>query len=658
MAEKQPVFSGELKISELFPLPGIEQWRKEAVRSLRGRDPDSFAVVLPEGFSTQVLYTSGDVPEGPGMPGKAPYLRGRLTDVPEWTSCALIDAEEHEECREMIAFARARDVGALWMRFSDLGRAGIALQDSFDTLFEGIDHGKMEVFLDGGGAAAPLAAGFLASLVRRDLDVSSLRGSFGLDPLGTLASRSRLPGGLAAYRNATAGLMSWAARHCPDMKTLCLSSIPFSGASAVEELGCLLASTADVLRSFSDMEFDPEEISRNIVFRVSIGRDFFVGIAKLRALRMLWASLGAHCGIENGPPPVHAVTSEVNLTRADRWVNLMRGTVETFSAVAGGADLITTLPMDAVIGESTDLGRRMALNTQTILREECHLGRVIDPGGGSYYIESLSRTLARSAWDFFRAIEKSGGLEASLRSGAIQEEIRKKRAEIDSDIAHRKIPVTGVSTWALPDEVMPERRETSSTGEFFPFPVFEGRDWVDTAIGAILEGRKTGPAEPGDQGSDQPVTPFPGTRYAESFENLKDRSSALRAAGKKTDVVLLCLGIPSEFIAREAFAVNFFAAAGIRTRSIKELEGVEDVIRAYRPLGVSRVCLCSSDMLYSQLVPELSGALKQAGAKKIYLAGKPGPAETRLESIDDFIHSGCDVLGFLSRVLEEMEAER
>jgi len=665
MPENSSVFTGEINISEDFSIPKLRDWETLAKSGLRGIDPESLCTDLPEGIRTRVLYTPEDTATDPGEPGSPPYIRARTNSHPPWTSCSLIDSPDIVNARKTIDFALSRDATALWLQCADSKRSdrpGLTLETLEDstTILKGINPGEVEILLDAGSSSAQVTAGFLAACEKLGIDFSRLRGSFGFDPMGLLASTGSLPGGLDHQRRITADLALWAKKHCPGMRTLCLSSLPFAGASAVEELGVLLASSLDALRFLSTAGMELEKAASSILYRMSIGRDFFVGIAKFRAMRMLWASMSSHCGLERTmPPPIHAVTSQRELTRRDPWVNLLRGSVETFAAIAGGADLITTRSYDSAFLSKDTLGRRLALNTQTILREESHLGRIVDPGGGSWYIESLTRKLAESAWSFFREIETEGGIKHCLLSGMIQERIEMKEKELMAKVSTREIPITGVSTWALPQKEIPPKRETRPLDHHPILHVFRGHDWVPEAIQAALTGiapRNMGHSEK----SNEPLArPLDLMRRAEAFEDLQDRAATLSMTNHDCRVLLLRLGKTSDFTARERFSINFFAAASLETMAIGGFETAETAVNAVKGTGLSYVCLCSSDPKYEQLVSTLLPMLKDSGLHRIFLAGNPGEMESEWHKLglDDCIFQGCNVLDFLSRLLETMEVD-
>jgi len=666
MPENSSIFTGEFDISEDFSVPDFHDWELLAESSLRGADLKSLSIDLLEGFPSKVLYTGADSQPDPGIPGFSPFLRAREVSPSPWKSCALIDDSDIEKGLKNLEFALSRDVTAIWLQCADIGQAekpGLPLEslEDFKKLLEAIDPDGAEILLDAGGFSAQAAIGLLSASEDLGIDYQKLRGSFGFDPMGYLACKGSLQGGLKNQREIIAGLALWAEEHCKGMRTLCLSSLPYEGASAVEELGLLLGATLDALRFLTAAGMRLDAAASSILYRMSIGADFFIGIAKFRALRQLWDSMSSHCGLDGRiPPPIHAVTSLRNLTRRDPWVNLLRGSVETFAAIAGGANLITTRSFDSAFQAPDTLGRRLALNTQTILREESHLEHIVDPGGGSWYIETLTRRLAEGAWAFFREIEGKGGMEKCLRSGMIQDRIEEKEESLRVKIATREIPITGVSTWALPQREIPPKRKACSVANTPAQHLFSGPDWVPDALRAASKGTAPNHMRHPDGGIDPPIRPLKAERKSEAFEDLQDRTAILSMDNQENRVLLLRLGKPADFTAREGFSINFFTAAGIQTESTGGFEHPEDAARAAIESGLSRVCLCSSDTIYQEMAPTILPLLRNSGIRQIFLAGMPGEMESewRALGLDDFIYKGCNVLDFLSRLIDTMEAGR
>ncbi len=366
-----------------------------------------------------------------------------------------------------------------------------------------------------------------------------------------------------------------------------------AGADAADELACALSTFALYLRELDD--------SASVSFRLAVGRETFVELCKLRALRTCHAHLLTAAGVKSpGRALVHAVCSSRTLTQRDPWVNMLRVTTQAFAAMAAGVDFFTPAAFDEALGKPSALGRRVARNTALVLRDESGLARVTDPAGGSYAFETLTDALAREAWKRFQVLEKSGGIAQSLARGELQARFAKGAAERADKVAKRKVPVLGVSDFANLDEILPRTPPASSHA---------------------VEG-----------------TAFPLRRDAEALETLRTRVEA----AKPVPVVLLTLGTFAESRPRAGFAQGFFAAAGLRTReaTISEKAAV--------------VCICGSDERYAAEAVARVAELKALGCKRVLLAGRPGALDAPLREagLNGALFLGADVVATLSPLLE------
>jgi methylmalonyl-CoA mutase len=333
--------------------------------------------------------------------------------------------------------------------------------------------------------------------------------------------------------------------------------------------------------------------------------DQFLTIAKLRAARRLWARVGA---VVEAPWSIrlHAVTSPAMLTRRDPWVNLLRSTVACFAASAGGADAVTVLPFDAAIGRPDAPARRLARNTAALLRDEAQIARVLDPAGGSGYVESLTDAVALAAWTWFQEIEAAGGLAAALRSGLVADRLAATQEQRAGNIATRADPITGVSE--------------------FPF------------LGEIPVRRPPRPAGP--------TGGLPRLRYAEPFEALRDRCDA---AVIRPTVFLATLGPVAAHSQRATFATNLWGAGGVDTINPGQLD---DVAAAFRAGGTAIACICAPPALPAGQIAQTASALRSAGATQIWLADDDtGADESTMDNIDGRIFTGCDAIAVITQTL-------
>lgn len=386
-----------------------------------------------------------------------------------------------------------------------------------------------------------------------------------------------------------------------------------AGGSAAQELGSSLATGVAYLRALTEAGLGVEEACAQLEFRYAATADQFLTIAKMRAARRLWARVAEVCGAaRSGAQRQHAVTSPVMMTRRDPWVNMLRTTLACLGAGVGGAETVTVLPFDHALGLPDAFARRIARNTSTILVEESHLARVIDPAGGSWYVERLTDELAESAWAFFQEIERAGGQAAALESGLVSERLAATWAARKKNLARRKEPITGVSEFPQLAERAVEREAAPSTEARGGLPV---------------------------------------VRRDEAFEELRSRSDAhLAATGRRPRVFIAALGPAAAHTARASFAANLFQAGGIEPVHEPVQVDASSVAAAFAAAGTDVACLCSSDALYAEQAGEVAAALVSAGARRVYLAGRPGD----YTGVDEYVFAGCDVVAVLSSVLDRM----
>jgi methylmalonyl-CoA mutase len=284
---------------------------------------------------------------------------------------------------------------------------------------------------------------------------------------------------------------------------------------------------------------------------------------------------------------------------------MLRTTIACFAAGVGGADVVTVQPFDAALGLPDAFSRRIARNTQSLLVEEGSLARVLDPAGGSWYVEALTDQLARAAWDWFTEIERAGGLQQALADGLVGERIAAAWAERAERLARRTDAITGVSEFANPAEVLPERQPASE----------------------VL-----------------PVGGLPRVRAAAAFEELRDRAEA---HDPRPTVYLATVGPVARHTARATFAANLFQAGGIATPAGDGAGGLAESTATV-------ACICGTDKDYAESAAGLAAELRDAGATSVWLAGKPDLA---VDGVDGYVYAGCDALQTLTTVLEQLGVE-
>ncbi|MDT3396880.1 methylmalonyl-CoA mutase small subunit [Streptomyces sp. B1866] len=618
----------DLPLAAEFPDATREQWhhlvegvlRKAGKTDVAGaRTEEVLATGVEDGVTVRPLYTAQDAAPDPGYPGFAPFVRGGRAQGSAVSGWDVRQRHAHPDparTNEAVLADLENGAGSVWLA---VGAAGLPVAGLPQAL-KGVYLDLAPVVLDAGPDFEAAARALLDLYAERQVPPSAALGNLGADPLGT-AARTGRHADLDGHLAAAADLARTCDRDHPGVRAFTVDALPYheAGASAAQELGSSLAAGVAYLRLLTGAGLPVEAALAQLEFRYAATADQFLTIAKLRAARRLWARVAevSGAGPEAGAQTQHAVTSPVMMTRRDPWVNMLRTTVATLAAGVGGADAVTVLPFDSAVGLPDDFARRIARNTSTILLEESHLARVIDPAGGSWYVERLTDDVARAAWAWFQETERAGGLAKALSSGLVGERLAATWERRSRDLARRKEPITGVSEF--PDLAeQPVRREPA-------------------------------PEPPGGG--------LPRVRRDEAYERLRARSDAhLAAHGTRPRALLAALGPAAAHTARAAFAGNLFRAGGIETVHDPVTVTAATAAEALAASGARVAVLCSSDALYAEQAAAVAAELKRAGALRVYLAGRPGELREDYEraGVDEFVFAGCDAVEVLSSALDTM----
>ncbi|MCP2165451.1 methylmalonyl-CoA mutase family protein [Goodfellowiella coeruleoviolacea] len=625
--------SGELTLAAEFPTATRNDWRALVEGVLRKSGVDTAAHSGPveqlltsttyDGITIQPLYTADDRAPDPGLPGLPPFVRGSR---PQGAVLTGWDVRQRHglgttpaQTRDAVLADLAGGVTSVWLR---VGQGDGVPVTELATALDGVHLDLAPVVLDAGAEFAEAAAELLRLHTDQAVPASQVSGNLGADPLGLLARTGAAPD----LAQAAALVVRCAPRY-PRLRTLVVDALPYhdAGGSDTQELGCSIAAGLAYLRALTTAGLPVDVACGQLEFRYAASTDQFLTIAKLRAARRLWARVTEVCGA--GEPAraqtQHAVTSAAMMTRRDPWVNMLRTTIACFAAGVGGAEAITVLPFDSAIGVSDDFARRVARNTQAVLVDEARLAGVIDPAGGSWYVERLTDELAHTAWAWFQDIERAGGLAAALTSGLVADRLAETWARRSANLADRTDPITGVS------------------------------EFPNLAEQPVIRPPAPTPAEP--------TGGLPRVRYAQAWEALRDRADRLaarpgeRGDGARPAVFLATLGPVARHNARAGFAANLFNAGGIATPSAGATRDTAEVVAAFQASGARIACLCGTDGDYAERAAEVAAALRAAGAHRVLLAGRPKPDYTDAD-IDEFVHLGCPALDILTSTLDALEA--
>ncbi|XXF80793.1 methylmalonyl-CoA mutase family protein [Myxococcaceae bacterium GXIMD 01537] len=623
-----------LHIATEFPAPSLEQWRQLVDKDLKGKPFASLQSALEGGLSLKPLYTQQDTAGGPPSepPGVAPYLRGTHPlghTEGGWMVCQEYAEPDVTQAVEAIRVDLDRGAWGIWLCLGSAHGIPVADADAMERLLASVPLAKTPVHLEPEADVLAPASFLFKAAERAGVSRKALRGSLGIDPLGALARMGSLPRGLDATLAEAAPLVTSLRETAPGLRALLVSTRAYAdaGATSVHELAWALATGVEYLRGLECAGVAPEVAARSMQFALSVGGQFFPEIAKLRAARLLWAKVVAASG---GSPEaramvLHARTASATKTQRDPWVNILRATAESFAAVVGGADSVSTSPFDETLGTPEEGARRLARNTQLILRDESSLNRVADPAGGSYYLEQLTQDFARAAWTELRRIESLGGMARALESGDVSRVLAETRAARDKAVRTRKLPIVGVSEFPHLGEAPVRRAVRPRSGA------------PASAAGAGL-----------------PLRP---ARVAESFESLRDASDRFLAAhGKRPRAFMANLGSVAEHTARATWIANTLASGGIEPSEHHGFASADAAAVLFAESGASLAVISGPDALYPESVPALCAALKARGARVVAVAGRPGDHEAafRAAGVDLFLYAGADLFALLSTLHQQL----
>ncbi len=679
-----------------FSIPSYQEWREAAEAALRGASFEKKLITKThEGIDLQPMYRADDtakVPHMGTMPGFAPYVRGTETlgykarawevsqELSEATPQAFNKALLADLERGQTAVNMRLDVATMLGEDADtpetdyVGKGGVSISclDDLGKALQGVDLAQTPIFIQAGASGIPMASMVLALVEKQSGSKEKLSGCIGSDPLGQLAREGRLPRAMSGAYDDMAQLTAWASANAPDLQTVVVGAHPYhdGGGNAVQELAFAIATGVEYLREMQSRGVSPDQAASHMLFSFSLGSNVFMEVAKLRAARIVWAKVVAEFGgrEEAQKMRIHTRTSAWNKTLYDSNVNMLRTTTEAFSGVLGGCDSMHIGPMDEVARVPNDFTRRVARNTHTVLRDEAGMTRSIDPAGGSWYVESLTDTVAKNAWDLFRDVEKQGGMTKALMSGFPQEQVAAVAAQRANAYAQRRDIFVGTNMYpnatdkplvvtdidhaafqqtraaelnAFRDGVDPQWRQSAL--EKLAQASAETR--IENAVHAVLGGATLADlcgALCTSETMDPLIEPIKIERGAEAFEDLRRRSEAYaERTGARPKVFLANMGPIPQHKARADFSRGFLEVGAFDVIGNDGFEDTDQALKAALDSGASVVVICSTDKTYPDLVPPLAKGIKDAKPDaSVLVAGYPSDHIDAFKQagVDDFIH--------------------
>ena len=603
----------EKLFSEFAPV-STEEWMAKITADLKGVPFEKKLVwKTGEGFNVNPFYRAEDI-EGlkttESLPGEFPYVRGTKKDN-DWKVRQNIEVTCFKGANEKALDILNKGVTSLGfiIKGSDVNAENIA------TLLDGICPECVELNFNTCNCKAEMLIGILADYFKgKGADLEKCKGSVNYDPFKKPLVKGKEN---ENWVEAAAAVLK-AGAALPGYKVLAVNAFYFNNAGAYisQELGCALAWGNELLAKLIEAGLDATEVAKKIKFNFGISSNYFMEIAKFRAARWLWAEIVAaynpacQCACKMH---VHAQTSEWNMTVYDAHVNLLRSQTEAMSAALAGVDSITVRPFDKTYQTPDDFSERIARNQQLLLKEECHLDKVVDPSAGSYYVEVLTNSLADVAWKLFLEVEDKGGFGAEVVSGEIQKAVNASNDVRKKAVATRREILLGTNQFPNFNEVAAEKIQNEAAG---------------CCCGG---GHNCGEAT---------ITALDFSRGASEFEALR---LATEKSGKTPKVFMLTIGNLAMRLARSQFSSNFFACAGYKVIDNLGFDTVEAGVEAAVEAGAEIVVLCSSDDEYAELAPAAYKAL--VGRAEFVVAGMPACMEDlKAVGIDQYVNVKSNVL--------------
>jgi methylmalonyl-CoA mutase len=605
--EKKPAFLKD------FPGVSTQEWEEKIHEDLKGADYEKRLVwKTTDGITARPYYRAEhlkDLSHMNTLPGEAPFVRGTKTRDNDWDIRQDFEEEDIPTANALARTAIDKGVQAV-----GLNALGVENKRQMEALLEGIDPSRTAIHVIHGKDYPTLFNHFLETV-----EGKQCRGSLNFDPLGYFLMYGQPHGNPEEHTEQAVPLIKAAMTKQPGFRVITVNGQHYhnAGASIVQELAFSLSQGNEYLATLTSKGLRVDEVTPLMQFRLAAGSNYFLEIAKLRAVKILWSKI-----VEQYKPAtesarkisLHMVTSNWNKSVYDPYVNVLRTTTEAMSAAIAGVDSITVLPFDSTYKKPDDFSLRIARNQQIVLKHESYFNKVVDPGAGSYYIESLTDSIASAAWSLFVATEELGGFVPAVESGFIREAIEKTCQKRDMDIAMRKQVFVGTNQYPSAGERMLDKLQPTARME--------------------------------DLGGLRPY------RGPQAFEALRLAVENHEQKGFDTPkVFLLTYGNLAMRKARAGFSTNFFGVAGYQ---IKESTGYKDPalgVKEALAYKADIVVLCSSDEEYAELLEAVAQIKKAAPKTQVVVAGNPKELVEQLDQagVDQYIHLRTNALEALSR---------
>lgn len=597
-----------------FPAVSTQEWMDKITVDLKGADYEKRLVwKTNEGFKVKPFYRREDL-EGlkttEGLPGQYPYLRGNKKDDNTWFIRQDIRVENPEE-------ANAKALDLLNKGIDSLGfkiKGKDVSEELIHTLLKDICCDCIELNFSTCQQQTVKLARLVTQYFReKGYAPEKVQGSFNFDPIGKMLEKGKDRSELIPTAKELIEILA----PYPSFRCMAINSLQLNNAGAYiyQELGYALAWGNQYLACLTEAGVPVDTAAQKIKFNFGISSNYFMEIAKFRAARLLWANIVNEykpACTDSCQLMAHAETSHFNLTLFDAHVNLLRTQTEAMSAALAGVDSITVAPFDLAYESPNDFSERIARNQQLLLKEEAHLNRIVDPAAGSYYIENLTVSIAKQAWELFLQVEEEGGMIAEVKAGHVQETVNSSNKARHEAVSKRKEILLGTNQYPNFTEIAGEKSPSAPT---------------------CCCNSKNEP-------DDQEFASLNTDRAASEFEALRLQTER---SGKRPKAFMLTIGNLAMRQARAQFSCNFLACAGYEVIDNLGFPSVEEGVKAAINAQADIIVLCSSDDEYAEYaIP----AFQEVNGRALFIvAGAPACMdELKAAGIENFIHVRCNVL--------------
>ncbi len=567
----------------------------------------------------------------------------------------------------------------------------ITTLEDLRTVLKDVSIQHIEIDINAGIMAPAYLSMLKAIAEEREIDSKLLSGCVGLDPLAVLVTDGKLATDLKQALNYMACMTDWAVKHAPNMRTILIDTTPYgdNGATITQELAIAFNTATYYVNEMQERGLSVEDIFSHMQFNITIGSNFFMEIAKLRAFRIMWhnfiTSYDEKCQVK---AYVHAKTSVWNKTKYDAYVNILRTSTETFSAVLGGIDSLQVTHLDELVARPSQFTRRVARNQQIIINEETNMYRLIDPAGGSWYIESMTAEIAEKAWEQFQTYEAEGGILLSLQNDLIQDDVTDVAELKMKNVGSRKDVFVGTNMYANLEEkkIQFDQADLDSKIQARIEKIYNlvNKDKIEKASSCSCSCNKQCDCSSGhdkhildeisqffiengtiaevyanmwSESEGMTITPLVQQRATSNIEDLREK---IENSQVKPSIFLANYGPLAQFKPRADFSKGFFEVGAYNVINNSGFTSVDEMVKASLESQAKAICICSTDDAYQEFVVEFASKLKAKNNNlTIILAGYPKDqiASYQEAGVDEFIHVKANCYAILNSLWTKMGVE-